>query len=153
MLQFVPVASCPVTGHQPGSVCFTPSHQVFTHTVKIPLSLLPYRLCSPSSLTLSLNESHSFLFIFFVTLHWTRSSKPMGLLYWRAQHWTQHLDLASPVLSREEGPPPSTCNALPNAAQETFGLFSPMTVRFWLTVRLLSNITPRSFFAKLLYSQ
>ena len=109
--QCVPTASRPVTGHhweEPGSIFFTPSHQVFIHIDKIPLSLLFSRLSCPSSLSLSSCERCSSALIF-VALHWTCSGKSMSLLYWGAQHWTQHTSCVSPVLSRGAGSPPSTC--------------------------------------------
>lgn len=62
--QFVPLASCPVTGHnwkEPNSILFAPSFQVFIHNDKIPLDLLFFRMnqpfpVSPSSLDLSSQE-------------------------------------------------------------------------------------------------
>ena len=38
-LWFIPAASCPVTGHhweEPDSIPFPPSHQIFTHIIKVP---------------------------------------------------------------------------------------------------------------------
>jgi len=81
-------------------------------------SLLFSRLNNPSSLSLSSYHRCSNTIIF-MTLHWT-----MSLLYWGAQHWTQHPRCVLPVLSREAGSPTSTCSlyTLPNITEEAVGL-------------------------------
>ena len=53
--QFVPIASCPATGHhwkEPGSLFFVALLQIFVTIDETPLSLLSSRLNSPSSLSL-----------------------------------------------------------------------------------------------------
>ena len=62
VFQFVSTASGPVTEHhwkEPCSVLFSPSLQVFIYIDEIPLSLLFFRLNSPSSLSLSSQERSS----------------------------------------------------------------------------------------------
>ena len=93
VFQFVPVASCPATGHHqepPGCLILIPSHQVFIHTNEIPLSLVCSKLNSPSSLILFSYEMSSSPLIIFMALHWARSSKPIHFWYWGDQNWAQH---------------------------------------------------------------
>lgn len=84
------------------SLIFPPSQQVFTHIDKILLSLLFFRLNSPSSLCLSSYIRCSHSIVIFVVLCWTRSSMSVHLLSCVAQHILA-------ALSKGEGCPPPTC--------------------------------------------
>lgn len=70
-------------------------------------------------------------------------------LYWGAQNWTR---MASPVLSKQEVSPPSTCWYRPlNEAQEAVG-FLCFKRPFLAHGQLVSARTPRSFSEELLSS-
>jgi len=110
LFQFVLIASGPVTEHhrkEPGSIFFAPSLQVFIDFSKLPLSLLFSSLNSPSSFSFSPYEKYSIALIIVTAL--CMDGMSMSLMYWGAQHWTQHSRYVSPVLSRRVGTPPLTC--------------------------------------------
>lgn len=95
---------------------------------KTPWAFSSPRWCA-SSPNLFLNQRCSSPFIIFVTLHWPGSSMAMSLLYWRAQHQTQHSRCASAGLKRGEGSVPWTCWwPLPVAALEDVSLCRKGTV-------------------------
>ena len=104
------------------SVCF---HLLllFIQIAKIPLSLLVSRLNRLRSLSLSLCIWFSKPLAIFVASCWTLSHMSMFSLYCREPRDRPRTpDVASSVLSREEGSPPLVCRGLPTAAQEAVGL-------------------------------
>lgn len=88
------------------------------------LSLLIFRLNSPSSLGVSLHKGCANLFILFIDLHWIHSSQFLSFLYLEAQLWGPYSrrDLTS---SEHKGKITSLdlLSTLPNVAQEIAGLF------------------------------
>lgn len=82
-----------LTGHQSLDSSSSPLQRLL-HMDKFSLSLLLSRLNSLTPLSLS---SYKKSLTIFVGLHWTRSSKFVLYLYWRAQTQTQHSRCVSPV--------------------------------------------------------
>lgn len=106
VLQFVPIVSCPVSGHQwekSDSIFFTALYQVFLNIDKIPLSLLFSKMNRTHFHSLSSYVRCSSSLIISVALCWTSPVFPC-LSYIRIQHSRS----AWPVLHRGEGSPPLT---------------------------------------------
>ena len=113
-----PIGTCPVSGHHRedlGSLCI-PSHQVFTHTDKIPLSLLFSRLPQLSLPLFACQVFHSL-------------NHPCGPSLDPLQYAHVSLMLGSPVLdagmvslglSKQEGSPVG--NTQVHATQDAVGL-------------------------------
>lgn len=97
VLQFVPFASWPITGHH-SSIFLAPSFWMFTLIDKNPPSHLFCRLSSPSCVSLSSKERCISPLVIFVALCWDHSCLPMSLLYWGAWKWVQPCRCVSPVL-------------------------------------------------------
>lgn len=95
VLQFVPFASWPITGHH-GSIFLAPSYWIFTLIDKNPLNHLFCRLSSPSCVSLSSKERCTSPLVIFVALRWDHSC--LSLLYWGAWKWVQPCRCVSPAL-------------------------------------------------------
>ena len=83
VLQFVPISSCPGTGHQctqPDFVLFAPSG--IYRLMKSPF----FRLNKPSPVS---DSPHCSIPFISVALCWTFSIMFVSLLYWGARNWTQ----------------------------------------------------------------
>jgi len=90
--QFVPIASCPVTGHcwkEPGSVLCAPSLQLFVYVDEVRLRLLISRCSNP-----------------FVILVDFLQSVPISLVLGEPSTGLSTPGVASLVLNRGEGSPP-----------------------------------------------
>lgn len=150
LIQFVPIASCAVTGHQreePDSACFTYSHWAYVHIDQTLLSLCFSRLNNPSSFSLYLYARCSSFLIVFIALHWTHSSKCLSLLHWEARPGPAR----QVCLTRAEWRGRTTsllvmlCLIQPRRLLAVFAV----TARCWVTFNLLSTRTPKSFPVKL----
>ena len=91
MLQFVPIAPCPVTGYhwkELGPILLTPTLQIFISIDKVPSqpSLLQ---AEQAQLPQPFLTGQMLQSIILVALRWTLSSSSSSFLKWGAQNWTQ----------------------------------------------------------------
>lgn len=123
---------------------------IYTHW--FPQKLLFSRLCNSSSQPL-------FIWQIFQSLdHHCDLQKDSfqythTLVYWGAQYWTQYFKGVSPVLSRSEVSPPSSCwKCWQFLMQPMISLACFATrVPCWLMVRLLFTQTPKVTFCKIAF--
>lgn len=105
-------SSASATGHLQKETCsvfFVPSLQVFVYINKIPLSLLLFRQCSPSSESLLMGEKlQSFHHLCSLLLDFFQLC-PCSSCSEEPRTGHSPLDEVFPVLSRREGSPPSEC--------------------------------------------
>lgn len=112
MFQFIPISSCPVTGHHWRKVCFC--------CLSCPQGFF-CRLDNPKSFSYCLYSRCCSPLITFVAHHWTQYSVlSLSLLHW----WTQHslVTLWGWAEGKKHLPWPFF-NALPDASQETVAAF------------------------------
>jgi len=158
VFQLVPLASCPVAGHQwkePGSISLHLLSRYLCTLIRSSPSLLCCRLNSPSSLSLSSQERCCSPFIISVARFWTLSSMSMSLLCWGAQNWTQR-SRCNLTSAEQKGRLTSLLlmAMFPLVQPRYCWLFCFLATRAHclLMVNLVSTRTPRSFSAKLLCS-
>ena len=120
--------------------------------MRSPLSLLFSKLTSSSSLSFSSQKGCSSPFIIFVALHWTLSNTSVYLLYWGAQHWTQHSRYGLTSTEQRGRITSLDLLAILHLMLATVPLTFATGAHFWLAFNLVTTRTPESFSAKLLSS-